>query len=154
MNTAYLFDWGDTLMVDFPNQQGQMRYWPKLEVVKGAEAALQSLSVHSKVYIATNAVDSSEADVLAVFERVGLDHYIEGYFCKENIGFSKSNHAFYLKISESLGLEPKAITMIGDSFQNDVLSAQKAGLNTIWFNQSESRDYSGKQIRCLMDLCK
>ncbi|MBD1571604.1 HAD family hydrolase, partial [Aliivibrio sp. S10_S31] len=27
MRKAYLFDWGDTLMVDFPNTQGKMCNW-------------------------------------------------------------------------------------------------------------------------------
>lgn len=31
MSKTYLFDWGDTLMVDFPDQEGKMCNWSKVE---------------------------------------------------------------------------------------------------------------------------
>jgi len=40
---AIIFDWGDTVMCDFPEYTGPMAYWPKVEVVPGIEKALQQL---------------------------------------------------------------------------------------------------------------
>ncbi len=41
MTEVYLFDWGNTLMVDFPVVSGKMCDWETVEVVEGAEEALR-----------------------------------------------------------------------------------------------------------------
>ncbi|EHK8978101.1 HAD family hydrolase, partial [Vibrio vulnificus] len=41
MSAVYLFDWGDTLMVDFPEQNGKMCEWAIVEAVNGAHEALK-----------------------------------------------------------------------------------------------------------------
>jgi len=60
MTKVYLFDWGDTLMVDFPQFTGKMCDWEKVEAVSGAKSTLKKLSKSSKIYIATGASESSE----------------------------------------------------------------------------------------------
>ncbi len=52
MIDIYLFDWGDTLMVDLPDKQGKMCDWDIIEAVSGAEETLAFLSKESKIYIA------------------------------------------------------------------------------------------------------
>jgi len=44
MIDVYLFDWGDTLMVDFPGVPGKMCNWDVVEAVDGAKEALEHLS--------------------------------------------------------------------------------------------------------------
>lgn len=56
-----LFDWGDTLMRDFPQFSGSMATWPKVEMVDGADEVLQLLGTSWQLALATNAVDSTEA---------------------------------------------------------------------------------------------
>ncbi len=53
MIDIYLFDWGDTLMVDFPGVPGKMCDWEIVEAVTGAKEALAALSKHAQIYIAT-----------------------------------------------------------------------------------------------------
>ncbi|TON05786.1 hydrolase, partial [Vibrio parahaemolyticus] len=36
MSKVYLFDWGDTLMNDFPDQTGKMCDWENIQAVNGA----------------------------------------------------------------------------------------------------------------------
>ncbi|TOF26880.1 hydrolase, partial [Vibrio parahaemolyticus] len=36
MSKVYLFDWGDTLMIDFPDQIGKMCDWVNVQAVNGA----------------------------------------------------------------------------------------------------------------------
>ena len=81
---VYLFDWGDTLMVDFPNASGKMCDWENVKAVTGAKNALNALSRHAKIYVATGAADSTELEIKLAFERVGLSEFISGYFCKAN----------------------------------------------------------------------
>ncbi len=134
MTKTYLFDWGDTLMVDDPNNQDKMYLWPNVEAIAGAEETLKALSADHTVYIATSAEQSTEADIQQAFQRVGLDRYINGYFCRANLGMEKNCAEFYLAIAQELGEEPAELTMVGDVLDKDIYPAQKAGLKTVWFN--------------------
>ena len=130
----YLFDWGDTLMVDIPHQTGPMCDWPKVQVVEGALACLRRLSQQAFCHLATNAQDSSETQIRLALKRVGLSEYIEHIFCYENLGVGKTDSSYYQTITTKLDVRPESITMVGDSLERDVQQALKAGLKAVWFN--------------------
>jgi putative hydrolase of the HAD superfamily len=132
----YLFDWGDTLMVDIPGQTGPMCDWPKVQTVDGAKACLQRLSQHAQCHLATNAADSTEAQIRLALKRAGLSEYIESIFCRENLGMGKTDARYYATITEKLNVSPERITMVGDSLERDVQPALKAGLEALWFNSN------------------
>ncbi|WP_373943515.1 HAD family hydrolase [Vibrio chagasii] len=134
LTKTVLFDWGNTLMIDFPDAQGKMCDWEIVQEVSGAQALLAELSKHHNIYIATNAADSSKTDIICAFERVGLSQYIDGYFCKASIGLSKYEPGFYPAIISQLGIKPKEITMIGDTLEKDIYPALEAGLQAVWLN--------------------
>jgi putative hydrolase of the HAD superfamily len=71
-------------MVDFPSVPGKMCDWEVVEAVNGAKEVLEALSKHSQIYVATGAADSTELEIKRAFERVGLNQFISGYFCKAN----------------------------------------------------------------------
>jgi len=98
----YLFDWGDTLMVDTPGIAGKMCDWGHVERVKFAEETLKKISLKASVYVATDATESTPEDIEKAFKRVGLDKYIKGYFCKQNTGFTKPEPEFYQAIIDIL----------------------------------------------------
>ncbi|TVU62242.1 HAD family hydrolase [Vibrio atlanticus] len=131
-----LFDWGNTLMIDFPDAQGKMCDWKTVEEMSGARVLLAELSKHHNVYIATNAADSSKGDIIRAFERVDLSQYIDGYFCKASIGLSKYDSGFYPAIIAKLGVKPQDVTMVGDTLAKDIYPALEAGLQAIWLNSS------------------
>lgn len=133
MAKIYLFDWGDTLMVDFPHYLGPMCDWPEVSVVPGALETLCHLSDKAEIYIATNAEDSSVEEIQLAFARVGLAPFIKGYFCRENIGIAKGTPAYFEQIALALNAEPQSITMVGDSLDKDILPAIDAGLNAVWY---------------------
>jgi FMN phosphatase YigB (HAD superfamily) len=136
MVDTFLFDWGDTLMIDFPDAQGKMRDWEVVEAVEGAELALSHISKTAKIYIATGTADSNEVDIEKAFERVGLSKYISGYFSKANVGFGKGTSEFYQSILSILDKEPSQVTMVGDNFQNDITPAANIGIQTFWLTSS------------------
>ncbi|MGR6831358.1 HAD family hydrolase [Aliivibrio wodanis] len=153
MRKAYLFDWGDTLMVDFPNTQGKMCDWETVQAVDGASKMLASLSQKGHLlYVATGADDSSVQDIELAFERVGLSQFISGYFCKSNLGLSKGSSEFYQRIADRLGVEPSQLTMVGDSLEKDIISAQEAGLNAVWFNPRGLGKESYSNFRTISQL--
>ncbi|MEM5496073.1 HAD family hydrolase [Paraglaciecola mesophila] len=136
MSATYLFDWGDTLKVDFPNALGKMHLWPTVKCIDGATTVLSQLAKDSAIYIATNAADSDEHEIRKAFERVELAQYISGYFCFANTGLNKSTPAFYLEITKNLGVAHEDVIMVGDTFEKDIRPALAAGLSAIWYNPS------------------
>lgn len=154
MIDIYLFDWGDTLMVDFPGVPGKMCHWDVVEAVEGAHEVLKELSQHTRIYIATGAADSSEADIEKAFERVELSQYITGYFCQANIGAAKGAPAFLPTIVDRLGIPKEHIAMVGDSLSKDIEPALAAGLQPFWLCRDEPQAIPEKvtRIGCLRDL--
>jgi FMN phosphatase YigB (HAD superfamily)/membrane-associated phospholipid phosphatase len=138
-----LFDWGNTLMVD-DGQPGRMLDRPHVEAVPGAADALAALRGHYRLYVATNADLSGEADVLAALERVELARFVDGVFSSHDIGARKPEAAFYAAALAALRADAGArgepplrageVVMVGDNFANDVAGALAAGLRAIWFN--------------------
>lgn len=156
MSTIYLFDWGDTLMVDFPEQSGKMCEWAIVEAVNGAQDTLKKLSVANEIYVATNAANSLENDIQSAFERVGLSQYISGYFCKANLGLGKGTPEFFHRIINILGVDPQSVVMVGDSYENDIAPAITAGIKAIWFNpqkQNANVNHKVRQISRLDEIC-
>lgn len=135
MKQVILFDWGNTLMVDFTQYSGKMYLWPEVKAVEQAQATLQALSKEHDLYVATSARDSCESEVRAAFQRAELDQHIKGYFCKANLGIDKDCPEFYQAILKSLDLEASQVTMVGDTLEKDIYPAREAGLRTIYFNR-------------------
>lgn len=137
-----LFDWGDTLMVDYPDTSGKMCDWPTVEVVEGAEKTLRKLSKNARIYIATGAADSSEADIHAAFKRVGLDRYLAGYFCQANLGVAKGDEHFLPQILQRLNVQPEQVTMVGDNYDKDITPALTIGIKAIWLRRVDENQQS------------
>ena len=154
MAKIYLFDWGDTLMADFPQSQGPMCNWPEVEVISGALEMLSSLSEKADLYIATNAEDSSVEEIHKAFARVGLAPFIKGYFCRFNVGVSKGTPEYFTRIALALNVQTQNITMVGDTLDKDILPAIEAGLNAVWYcpkgNNGKNEQY--RVINHLVEL--
>ena len=155
MIDTYLFDWGDTLMFDLPHCEGKMCNWKTVEAVPNALEVLDYLSKFSEVFIATNAEESIESDIKKAFERVSLDKYISGYFCKSNLGVSKGNLEFYRIILTQLKKETANVAMVGDSLEKDIIPADQVGIKTYWFTsiESPSKPTATTLIKSLKELC-
>ncbi len=136
MINVYLFDWGNTLMVDFPDAKGKMCDWDIVEAIAGAKEVLEALSKKASIYIATGAADSTEREIKQAFERVGLSEYISGYFCKATLGISKGSPEFLAAILEILHVSAKNVAMVGDSFEKDVKPAISVGIQPYWYTKA------------------
>lgn len=152
MVKVHLFDWGDTLMVDLPNQAGKMCDWPEVKAVDGAVETLAYLSGTSRIYVATNAAESTPGDIETALERVGLAKFINGYFCRANIGIGKGSPAYYKAILEQLGVEAGQATMVGDSFTNDISPALEAGLSAVWLRPGNDQGKKRANLRTIASL--
>jgi len=152
---VYLFDWGDTLMVDFSDATGKMCDWEVVEAVNGAKETLAMLSRQAKIYVATGAADSTELEIKQAFERVGLNQFISGYFCKANLGLSKGSPEFLKAILNHLNVCATSVAMVGDNIEKDIKPALANGIQAFWFTNKniESASKSIKIINRLSELC-
>jgi putative nucleotidyltransferase with HDIG domain len=132
--TALIFDWGDTIMRVFPDYEGPMVDWPQVAAVDGARSMLASLQEHYRLFIATNAGESSAQQVGAALQRVGLDVYFERVFTMHELGSRKPDPTFFAALTQQIDLPSEACMMIGDDLQADVLGALSAGWHAIWLN--------------------
>ena len=153
--TAYLFDWGDTLMVDFPRSAGKMCDWETVRAVDGAKNTLEVLARTAKLYVATNAAESGEQDIRSAFKRVGLDRYIAGVFCKANLGLAKGSPEFLRAILERLPDDADQVAVVGDSLEKDIVPALGAGLGAFWLTGTgtPAQAPGAVIIRNLGELC-
>ena len=152
--THYIFDWGDTLMVDFPGAKGPMYLWERVSAVKGAQKTLETLHRQARCYLATNAQDSKEDEIVKALERVNLAAYISKVFCFQNVGYRKPSPEFFSAILDQTGAKPAETVMVGYSLETDVVGAMAAGLHGIWYNPAglECRQKRAGVIRSLVEL--
>lgn len=147
-----LFDWGDTLMRVFPEAQGPMSRWPRLEAIPYARETLAALRPGWIVALATNAVDSGETEIREALERVQLDQLVDKVFCYRQVGSRKPSPQYFEFILRDLGLAPSQVTMVGDNYEEDVLGANRSGIRAVWFNPGSQAEPSGEMFRTIHDL--
>jgi HAD superfamily hydrolase (TIGR01509 family) len=150
-----LFDWGNTLMREFPGSLGPMHLWAKVEVVPGAVETLTIAGQNRIIALATNALDSSEEDIWAALRRVSLDNLIDKVYSFRKIGHLKPSRAFFEYILQDLKIDAQEIVMVGDDFAKDISGANKSGIYSVWLNQISSLKRAGRlhdTIYSLKDL--
>ena len=138
-------------MVDFPGVTGKMCNWEIVEAVAGAKETLAEWSKNAQIYIATGAADSTELEIQRAFERVGLDQFISGYFCKANIGQSKGTTAFLNAILDKLDITATHVAMVGDSLEKDIKPALLAGIQPFWLT-NQKRGQNPNKVNVIKQL--
>lgn len=147
-----LFDWGDTLMRVLPDTSGPMYTWPTVEAVPGIHDALRAQQADWLLAMATNAVDSAEADIWRALERVKLDTLIEKVYCYRVIGQRKPSAEYFAYILDDLDLDRSQVVMVGDSFEADVMGAVGSDIRAVWFNAQTEEMRSGDMFRTIHAL--
>lgn len=146
---AILFDWGDTVMRNFPSSTGPMHTWPKVEALPGVRAALERLKPSFILGLATNAEHSDEADIRKALNRCGLADFFDYVFCFRQVGHRKPEPEFYRAVLAKLNLSATCVFMVGDSLEGDVLAANAQGIAAVWFNPESEVSKSGSAHRTI-----
>lgn len=120
MKKVYLFDWGDTIMKDFPDEKGAMFTWEKIEIMPNADKMLEKLSSKAKCCLATNAKDSSKEDIIKALKRVHLDQYFTDIFCYRELGVGKPSKEYFDLVVSKLKEKKENMIMIGDNIVSDI----------------------------------
>ncbi len=147
-----LFDWGNTLMRDFPDAEGPMADWPRVETLPGVKEILRQLRPHWTLALATNAVASSEPAVWKALARGGIASLLDKVYCFQTIGHMKPAPAFFDYIVQDLPMDRDRIVMVGDDFENDIRGATRSGIRSIWLNQSSDEARVGPLYETIQNL--
>jgi FMN phosphatase YigB (HAD superfamily) len=129
-----LFDWGDTVMRDYPERTIPMVEWETIEVIDGIDDVLEYLhSSGRQIVLATSAAISDEGQIRGALARGGLDKYFSRIYCFKNTHIPKGE-AFYRHILRDLRIPASEALVVGDGFEKDVLDANAVGIFAVWFN--------------------
>ena len=121
-------------------------------MMPGADKVLAKLHPDWVIAIATNALDSTEADIRRALERVNIHYLIDEIYCYRRIGHKKPSPAFFQFIKDHLKLSAQNLIMVGDHYQNDVLGANESGIHGIWYNRQSSENMESDMVKTIHEL--
>jgi putative hydrolase of the HAD superfamily len=152
-----LFDWGDTVMRDYPEITIPMVEWERVEVIQGIAEVLAYLrSTGRRMVLATSAAISDEGQIRGALRRGGLDIYFSHIYCFKNTNLPK-NEAFYRYILNDLGLPASEVLMVGDGFEKDIQIPNTLGIFAVWFNPKSDETSTDKlhvTVHSMQELIK
>jgi putative hydrolase of the HAD superfamily len=102
--------------------------------------------------IATNARDSSEAEIWGALQRADLADYLDKVYCYRNIGHPKPGQEFFTAVLGDLKLPADQVVMVGDGWQADIVGATQAGLWAIWLNALTPEDRTAERCTTIHSL--
>lgn len=103
---------------------------------------LDSLKKDGYKIILLSNLPSTQKDII---ERFGFDKYFDHLFLSFEMECIKSEGGFE-KLMEETGFSKNELVMVGDSFESDIQSAEKAGIRGILVDRRQTRDYPNKVL--------
>ena len=102
-------------------------------LVPGAKEMLDQLREKGyRLFAASNSFGHLQRSRL---EHAGILEYFEDTFISMDIGYDKPDIRFFEEALRRAGLQPSEVVMIGDSMTTDILGAQAAGIDAIFFDR-------------------
>ena len=139
-----LFDWGDTVMRDYPAITIPMVQWNKVEVIDGVADVLTYLQKSGRrIILATSASISNEKQIWGALKRGGLDEYFSHIYCYKNTHLPKGKE-FYQHILNDLKIPATDALMVGDGFEKDIQIPNSLGMYAIWYNPRTDEIHNGE----------
>lgn len=126
-----VFDWGDTLMVEYPDEVGPMAEWTRVAPMAGVIATMPELAAQVPCYVASNASDSDAKQVKAALARLGLDKYFQRIYTDKELGARKPSAEFFRSLLGKLECAAEDVIYIGNDYTKDIVPAKEAGLLTV-----------------------
>ena len=101
-----------------------------VRLVPGVRELLDALRGLVKIGVVTNGPSARQRGKL---ERFGI--YPDAVAISEDVGTTKPAPAIFRFALARLGVDPERATMIGDSWENDILGALGCGMAAVWLNR-------------------
>jgi HAD superfamily hydrolase (TIGR01549 family) len=99
--------------------------------VEGAADLLHVLHSRARIAVVTNNLVAEQREKL---RHCGLDRYVDVLMASEEAGVSKPDPLIFELTLDRLECRADEAVMVGDSWANDVMGAQAAGIRAIWFD--------------------
>lgn len=104
-------------------------------LVPGAKQMLERLSAKGyRLFAASNSFGHLQRSRL---EQAGILSFFEDTYISMDIGYDKPDIRFYQEALRRCGLQPSEVLMIGDSMTTDILGAQAAGIDALFFDRQK-----------------
>ena len=110
--------------------------WGKTHtLVPGAREMLERLKAKGyRLFAASNSFGHLQRSRL---EQAGILPFFEDMFISMDIGYDKPDIRFYQEALRRAGLQAHEVLMIGDSMTTDVIGAQNAGMDALFFDRQK-----------------
>ncbi len=106
-----------------------------------APELLEALYGRYELYLASNGTAKVQAGRL---RSAGIEHYFNGIFISENIGYNKPSPEFFRRCFAGIhDFVHEDALMVGDSLTSDILGGTNAGIRTCWFNPNGAPETEG-----------
>jgi putative hydrolase of the HAD superfamily len=152
--THLIFDWGDTLMRDFPEKPEPMAHWDVIVLFEGVEKTLQELTGKYILAVATNAGVSDTKLMREALNRGNIEQYFSWFFSSKDLGFSKPDIRFFTEICNQMNVNPSQCLFIGNDYKKDIEGAADAGMKTILFNHQHQTGALEKAHCIIENFCE
>ena len=108
--------------------------WGKTHtLVPEAKETLEALRAKGyRLFAASNSFGHLQRSRL---EHAGILHLFEDTYISMDLGYDKPDIRFYQEALRRCGLAPNEVLMVGDSMTTDIIGAQAAGLDAVYFNR-------------------
>jgi putative hydrolase of the HAD superfamily len=95
-------------------------------------------------------------------ERLGLEQYFQFIILAQEVGMEKPEPGIFHLAIERAGCRTEELLYVGDSQEDDILGAKRAGIKVAWFNRAKAQpqpniprpDYEIDRLSMLLDILK
>jgi HAD superfamily hydrolase (TIGR01549 family) len=95
--------------------------------------AMKKIATHFRVGLISN-FDDSETGHLIMHD-TGIRDLFDAIVISADTGLRKPNQLIFRKILDLMHLQARDILFVGDTPQDDILGAERAGMHTAWINR-------------------
>lgn len=106
-------------------------------LVAKADEILMYLSEKVPIYAASNGIKATQLNRL---NKANLLQYFTDIYISDDIGFEKPDIFFFNECMKRSNLTHSQILMVGDSLEADMVGADKADIDTCWYNPTKKEN--------------
>jgi HAD superfamily hydrolase (TIGR01662 family) len=131
MIEAVIFDFGDTLMVEYDDIKNIPLWEMELTKMDYADELLAELKKKYRLGLVSNTDQSGEKELRDALRRLGIEGYFDVVVATRDVGTHKPDPRPFKKALSALGVSPEKAVMIGDRAACDIFGAKCIGMKTI-----------------------
>jgi putative hydrolase of the HAD superfamily len=107
-------------------------YQANRRLIPGVRALLERLHGQVRIGVVTNNMVAEQEEKVA---HLRIGGFIDALIISEAVGFPKPAPAIFAAALARLGCDAQAAVMVGDSWENDIVGAARAGIRPVWLNR-------------------